>query len=185
SGKIGERHTVKAALVAAGGPLFSVADTTTVWVSAEIHGRDWRALDFVQQDSELKVRVYALEGTPLTAKVQWVGPQVGDVTRSVPLVAELTNDDGKLKPGMFAWVLVPLDKPHDGLVVPAGAIMRHENQPFVFVPEDEHKFRRVDVELGLEMNDRIEILSGLKAGDTIVDRGTFYLKSELLLEREE
>src|SRR5205823_7834918 len=45
TGKIEERHTVKAALVAAGGPLFTVADTTTVWVSAEIHERDWRALD--------------------------------------------------------------------------------------------------------------------------------------------
>jgi cobalt-zinc-cadmium efflux system membrane fusion protein len=133
----------------------------------------------------LKVRVYALEGPPLIAKVQWVGAQLGDVTRSVPLVAELTNDDGKLKPGMFVWALIPLDKPREGLVVPAGAIMRHENQPFVFVPEGERKFRRVDVELGLETNDRIEIVAGLNAGDAIVDRGAFYLKSELLLEREE
>jgi len=185
AGRIEERHTVKAALVAAGGPLFTVADTTTVWVSAEIHERDWRALDFVHEGSELKVRVYALEGPPLTAKFQWVGPQVGDVTRSVPLVAELRNDDGKLKPNMFAWMFVPLDNPHEGLVVPPGAIMRHENQPFVFVPEGERKFRRVDVELGLETNDRVEILSGLQAGDAVVDRGTFYLKSELLLEREE
>jgi membrane fusion protein, heavy metal efflux system len=185
AGRIEERHTVKAALVAAGGPLFTVADTTTVWVSAEIHERDWRALDFVHEGSELKVYVYALQGAPLTARFQWIGPQVGDVTRSVPLVAELPNDDGKLKPNMFAWMLVPLDKPHDGLVVPAGAIMRHENQPFVFVPDGERTFRRVDVELGLETNDRIEILSGLKAGDKVVDQGAFYLKSELLLEREE
>jgi membrane fusion protein, heavy metal efflux system len=185
AGRIEKRDTVKAALVAAGGPLFTIADTSEVWVSAEIHERDWQALDFVQQGSDLMVRVYALGGAPLTAKVQWVGPQVEDVTRSVPLVAELTNDDGKLRPGMFAWVLVPLDKPHEALVVPRGAIMRHENQPFVFVPDGERRFRRVNVELGLEENDRIEIVSGLHAGDTIVDRGTFYLKSELLLEREE
>lgn len=185
AGRIEERNTVKAALVAQGGPLFTLADTSEVWVSAEIHERDWRALDFVQQGSELKVRVYALEGAPLTAKVQWVGPQVGDQTRSVPLVAELSNEEGKLKPGMFAWVLVPLDKPHEGLVVPRGAIMRHENQPFVFVPDGERRFRRVDVEVGLEANNRIEIISGLSAGDEIVDRGTFFLKSELLLEREE
>jgi membrane fusion protein, heavy metal efflux system len=185
AGRIEERNTVKAALVAAGGPLFIIADTSEVWVSAEIHERDWRALDFVKQGDELKVRVFALENAMLTAKVQWVGPQLGDITRSVPLVAELSNDDGKLKPNMFVWVLVPLDKPHDGLVVPAGAIMRHENQPFVFVPDGERRFRRVDVELGLETNDRIEIVSGLKLGDTVVDRGAFYLKSELLLEREE
>jgi cobalt-zinc-cadmium efflux system membrane fusion protein len=63
--------------------------------------------------------------------------------------------------------------------------MRHENQPFVFVPDGERKFRRVDVELGLETHETIEVASGLAAGDTVVDRGAFFLKSELLLEREE
>jgi multidrug efflux pump subunit AcrA (membrane-fusion protein) len=86
---------------------------------------------------------------------------------------------------MFAWALIPVDQPHESLVVPKGAITRHENQPFVFVPDGERRFRRVDVEVGLEMNERIEIVSGLAAGDTVVDGGAFFLKSELLLEREE
>jgi len=63
--------------------------------------------------------------------------------------------------------------------------MRHENQPFVFVPDGERRFRRVDVRLGIETSNQIEILAGLAAGDTVVDQGAFYLKSELLLEREE
>ena len=107
------------------------------------------------------------------------------IRRSVALTAELSNADGRLKPGMFVWAIIPLEKSRDALVVPRGAITRHENQPFVFVPDSERKFRRVDVELGLETNDQIEITSGLAAGDTVVDRGAFYLKSELLLEREE
>lgn len=185
AGGVQNRHAVKAALVSAGGPLFTIADTSEVWVSAAIHERDWPALDFVHKGGELKVRVYALEGGPLTAKIRWIGPQLSDVTRSVPLVAELPNSDGRLKPGMFCWAIIPLDKPHDALVVPAGAIMWHENQPFVFAPEGERTFRRVDVELGLETNDQIEIVSGLKEGEAVVDRGAFYLKSELLLEREE
>jgi hypothetical protein len=43
----------------------------------------------------------------------------------------------------------------------------------------------VDVKVGLETNEQIEIVSGLSAGDSVVDRGAFFLKSELLLEREE
>jgi RND family efflux transporter MFP subunit len=186
SGRIEERLAVKAARVAVGGTLFTVADTSARWVSAEIHERDWRALDFVQQGAQLQVNVPALaERSSLTAKVLFVGAQVSPDTRSVPLVAELPNADGRLKPGMFVWVQVPLDPPHDALVVPAGAINWHENQPFVFVAAGERKFRRVDVQLGLETNDRVEVVSGLQAGDTIVVRGAFYLKSELLLEREE
>jgi cobalt-zinc-cadmium efflux system membrane fusion protein len=184
-GRIVERHTVKAALVQADTPLFTVADTSTMWISAAIHERDWRALDYIHRGEDLQVRVVALGDAQQTAKVQWIGAQLGDLTRSAPLVAELQNPDGRLKPGMFVWALIPLDQPHSSLVVPAGAIMRHENQPFVFVPEGERKYRRVDVETGIETNDQIEIVAGLKEGEEVVDQGAFHLKSELLLEREE
>ncbi len=185
NGRVVERQAVQNARVDAGGPLFVVADTSVMWVSAEIHERELRALDFVKQGDRLDVRVPPLANEILHAKVRWVGAQIEPVKRSVPLVAELPNGDDRLRPGMFVWALIPLDKPRDALVVPAGAIMRHENQPFVFVPAGERKFRRVDVQIGLETNDQIEITSGLAAGDTVVDRGAFYLKSELLLEREE
>ena len=63
--------------------------------------------------------------------------------------------------------------------------MRHEGQTFVFIPEGSNSFRRANVETGLESSTGIEIISGLKPGDRIVDQGAFVLKSELLLEREE
>jgi cobalt-zinc-cadmium efflux system membrane fusion protein len=185
AGRVEERQAVMAARVPAGGPLFTVADTSTVWVSAEIHERDWAALGLVHQGDSLDVRVPALSGTPIRGKVLYVGGQVAADTRSVPLVAEITNIDDRLKPGMFVWAHIPIEKPHEGLVVPAGAIMRHENQPFVFVPGGDGKFRRVDVSLGLETSDTAEITAGLAAGDRVVDRGAFFLKSELLLDREE
>ncbi|HZN33655.1 MAG TPA: efflux RND transporter periplasmic adaptor subunit, partial [Pirellulaceae bacterium] len=127
----------------------------------------------------------AFDDAQLTAKVRFVGNQVSPETRSVPLVADLPNTDGRLKPGLFVWALAPLGNTRPALVVPAGAILRHENQPFVFVPAGERTYRRVDVEVGLDAGDRVEILSGLKAGDSVIDRGAFFLKSELLLEREE
>jgi multidrug efflux pump subunit AcrA (membrane-fusion protein) len=156
-----------------------------MWVRAEIHERDWRSLDFLKQGESLDLRLPALKNEVLTAKIRWVGAQVEAAKRAVPLTAELPNADDRLKPGMFVWALIPLDKPHESLVVPKGAIIQHENQPFVFVPDGERRFRRVDVERGLEINERIEIVSGLSAGDMVVDRGAFFLKSELLLEREE
>jgi membrane fusion protein, heavy metal efflux system len=186
AGRVEERHAVKAARVAAGGPLFLVADTALMWVAAEIHERDWRALDVVHPGLELPIRIPALgEEQVLSAKVLFVGGQLDADTRSVPLIAELPNTTGRLKPGMFVWTSIPLDLPHDALVIPSGAIMRHENQSFVFVPAGERAFRRVAVQLGIETNARSEILSGLQAGDTVVHRGAFFLKSELLLEREE
>jgi membrane fusion protein, heavy metal efflux system len=184
-GRVVERQAVQNARVDAAAPLFVVANTSMMWARAEIHERDWRALDFLKAGENLDLRVPALKNEVLTTKIRWVGAQVEALKRAVPLTAGLPNSDNRLKPGMFAWALIPLDKPHEALVVPAGAIMRHENQAFVFVPDGERRFRRVDVEVGLEQNERIEIVSGLSAGDSVVDRGAFFLKSELLLEREE
>lgn len=184
AGRVEERNAVAAARVAAGASLFTLADTSSLWVSAEIHERDWAALDVVQ-GSDIQVSIPALNDAEVTANVRFVGSQVSPETRSVPLVAELPNRDGRLKPGLFVWALAPLARPRPALVVSAGAIMRHENQPFVFVPADDRTYRRVDVTLGFDAGDRVEVLSGLKAGDIVVDQGAFFLKSELLLEREE
>jgi RND family efflux transporter MFP subunit len=184
AGRVEEHSAVTALRVAAGAPLFMLADTSVMWVSAEIHERDWSALE-VAPRGDIRVQIPALKNAEFTATVRFVGSQVAAETRSVPLVAELPNGDGRLKPGLFAWALAPLELPRQALIVPQGAIMRHENQPFVFVPAGERTFRRVDVALGIESRGRVEITAGLNAGDTVVDRGAIFLKSELLLEREE
>jgi RND family efflux transporter MFP subunit len=184
AGRVEERSAVTALRVSAGAPLFVLADTSVLWVSVEIHERDWSALE-VAPGGDIRVRIPALDNAEFNASVRFVGSRVAEDTRSVPLVAELPNPDGRLKPGLFAWALAPLESPRQAVVVPQSAIMRHENQPFVFVPGGERTFRRVDVAVGVESNGRVEITGGLKPGDTVVDRGAFFLKSELLLEREE
>ena len=126
--------------MAAGAPLFVLADTTALWVSAEIHERDWTALDVAPGSRDCDPRSGSGRPRNWRPKCRHVGGQVSAETRSVPLVAELPNPDGRLKPGLFAWALVPLDKPREALVVPASAIVRNENQPFVFVPAGERTF---------------------------------------------
>jgi cobalt-zinc-cadmium efflux system membrane fusion protein len=62
--------------------------------------------------------------------------------------------------------------------------MRHENSSFVFVADSAGSFHRVDVSIGIETPEWVEVSSGLKEGQKVVDQGAFALKSELLLERE-
>jgi cobalt-zinc-cadmium efflux system membrane fusion protein len=86
---------------------------------------------------------------------------------------------------MFAWVELPVGTPHEALAVPAGAVTRHEQRSFVFVEDGPGTYRRIDVAVGKETPDWIEITHGLAAGAKVVDRGAFVLKSELLLAPEE
>ena len=103
----------------------------------------------------------------------------------MPLVAELKNDDAHYKPGMFVWVDLPQGELREALAVPAAAIVRHEGKAFVFVSETAGRFRRVDVETGITSGDFVEVKKGLQAGQQVVSRGAFLLKSELLLEDED
>lgn len=175
----------------AGDRLFVVADTTVLWVRAQIHERQWTAVE-VGEGQAVRVVVPGADTHEATAVVNHVGATVEAESRSVPLVAELTNVDAHFKPGMFVWVDLPQGKPRDVLAVPAAAVMRHEGKAFVFVPVGEAvltptgdaRFRRVDVTTGISDGEAVEVTGGLRAGDQVVARGAFVLKSELLLEQE-
>ena len=169
--------------VQGGDPMFVVADTSLLWVRAQIHEREWTAVDVVQ-GQQVKVNVPGAEGHELVARVHHVGAIVEADSRSVPLVAELENNDAHLKPGMFVWVDLPQGSVRDALAVPAAAIMRHDGEAFVFEPLTEGRYRRVAVTTGIDNDGLVEILSGLQEGEPVVVAGAFVLKSELLLERD-
>ena len=169
--------------VQAGEKLFVVADTSKLWVRAQINERQWTQVELAE-GQEVHVNVPGTVEHETTARINHVAATVEEETRSVPLVAELENDDAHFKPGMFVWVDLPQGGSREALAVPADAVMRHEGRAFVFVPEGDGRFRRVDVETGLESDGFVEITSGLDAGREVVARGGFLLKSELLLEDE-
>ena len=90
-----------------------------------------------------------------------------------------------MRPGLFVRVSVPVGVRTDVLTVPTQAVLQHDGKSFVFVAQNENQFRRVDVQTGDYGEERIEIVTGLKAGEQVVTSGAFILKSELLLEGED
>jgi membrane fusion protein, heavy metal efflux system len=166
-----------------GDRLFVVADTSVLWVRAQIHERQWTAVE-VSDGQVVRVVVPGADVHEATAVVNHVGATVEAESRSVPLVAELKNTDAHYKPGMFVWVDLPQGDLRQALAVPVSAVMRHDGKSFVFVPEGAERFRRVDVTTGIESGDSLEVTSGLAAGQQVVSRGAFVLKSELLLDKE-
>jgi cobalt-zinc-cadmium efflux system membrane fusion protein len=167
--------------VQAGDRLFVVADNTTLWVRAQIHERQWTTVE-VAEGQEVQVNVPGAADHDTTARINHVGATVEADSRSVPLVAELKNDDAHYKPGMFVWVDLPQGQMRSALAVPEAAVMRHDNIAFVFVPEGDDRYRRVDIEPGIAGGGFVEVKKGLEAGQRVVSRGAFLLKSELLLE---
>lgn len=167
-----------------GEDILLIADTSRLWVQADIRDHDWTALTLTK-GQQIQVQSPALPGRTLDATIAFIGRTVNAETRAAPLVADINNEDLLLKPGMFVRVLLPDGPPIQVLAVPESAIVRHEGRVFVFVVEGNDKFVPRDVAIGPTIDSWVEIHSGLTEGDRIAVAGTFVLKSELLLEAVE
>jgi len=167
-----------------GEALFVLADTSRLWVAADLRERDWSAVR-LHEGNPLSVETPAIAGKILPAKIHYVGREVSAETNSVPLIGAIDNTDGLLRPGLFVRVTIPVDASRTVIAVPESAVTRHDGSAFVFVSQGDREFREVPVKPGLQDRDWIEITEGLQAGDAVVTAGTFFLKSELLLEADE
>jgi RND family efflux transporter MFP subunit len=183
-GTIESRNFSSRERLARGDGLFILANTTQLWVSADIREQEWAALR-LKEGQELAITMPSLSGRRLVSHIDHIGREVNPETNAVPVVAVIRNDEGLLRPGQFAWVELPLEEPHSGLAVPESAVVEHGGQSFVFVSDGRDRFRKVDVVTGIREGDLVEIRGGLEEGDSVVIHGAFALKSELLLEREE
>ena len=177
AGVVVDRKVAKGQVVQPADDLFTVADLSRVWVVAQVPEAESSA---VRVGQTVEVEVPALgAGTagPLTGKLIFVGDIVNPETRTVTVRTELENPRRELKPAMLATMLIQ-SRPHDRLVVPAAAVVREDNEDFVFVAAGENRFRLTPVRLGPEQQGRRVVESGLQAGDRLVVEGAFHLNNE-------
>ena len=110
-----------------------------------------------------------------TAKIYAIEPEIEVATRTLKLRAVAQNPEGKLIPGTFANVTLPLEKLTDALLVPTEALIPIQNGKKIFVVENGNA-KEIIVETGARTDKDILITSGLKAGDTILTSGVMTLK---------
>jgi RND family efflux transporter MFP subunit len=182
-GSVESREFANNERVMRGDPLLVLANTDSLSVEASIRDSDWSAVGLAS-GAEVLVMVPALGDRQLSAQVRYFGREVQSDTNAIPLVAQIDNSDGLLRPGMFVRVAIPVGPPRQALSIKPESILLHENQEFVFLDLSEGVFRKVNVTTGQAADDWIEITAGLAPGQRVVTNGTFLLKSELLLQGE-
>jgi membrane fusion protein (multidrug efflux system) len=122
---------------------------------------------------------FTVEGSDekFTAKVYAIEPEVAITTRTLQVRAITENSKGKLLPGTFANVLLPLSVIKDAIVVPTEAIVPVQNGKKVYISKN-GMAKEVMVETANRTDASILVLSGLKAGDTLLTSGVMSLKDE-------
>jgi RND family efflux transporter MFP subunit len=128
----------------------------------------------VQPGDPVEVRVESLGGKTFTGSITRFTRDVDDNTRKMTTEIEVPNPDLTLVPGMYATVVLKVEKHPNALVVPIEAVAGGAT-PTVFVVNQDHQIEGRAVTLGLEMPDKYEVLSGLHEGDLVVigDRSGF------------
>ncbi|MGE4055262.1 MAG: efflux RND transporter periplasmic adaptor subunit, partial [Vicinamibacterales bacterium] len=118
-----------------------------------------------------------------TGEVTYVSDVIEPATRTARVRCVVSNSDGALKLDMFTTVTIPTAVERDAIVVPADAVQQIDGLSVVFVQTAATTFERRDVELGMTVGDRVEIVAGLEPAEQVVSAGSFYLKTALLRER--
>ena len=183
SGTVIERAALLGQLAEPAQPLFKIADLSNVWLSVHAFERDAVRL---QTGKPAKVTLPALPGKTFQAKVTLIGKQVDPSSRTIPVRIAIANGNGVLRPGMSATAWVPLGESSQQVItVPAASVQRIENQWYVFIPKSQDTFELRQVGRGRDLEGEIEIVSGLKPGETVVVDGAFLLKAEAEKSRGE
>ena len=158
--------------------LYEIADFSTVWVNAEIYEYE---LPYVKVGQSAQMTLSYFPGSTYTGNIVYIYPTVDPMTRTVKVRLEFPNPDFKLKPDMFADVQLNIGYGTQ-TVVPQEAVLDSGSEQIVFVATGDGYFEPRKVQLGPRLEDRVVVLAGLKAGETIVTSGNFLIDSESRLK---
>jgi cobalt-zinc-cadmium efflux system membrane fusion protein len=174
SGTVIEKHITLGESLKDDAEAFVVADLSSVWVDIQVYQKDLPRIRKGQ-----RVVITAGHDIPdATDTISWVGPVVGEATRTAKARVVLANPDGALRPGLFVTARILSDSSTVSLLVPKTALQTVEDRTVVFV-RDEDGFEPRPVKTGRENASQVEIVSGLHPGQTYVSQGAFTLKAQL------
>lgn len=178
-GTVVVRHAVKGEPVQAVTPIFSVTDTSVMWLWIDVYESDIADVDVGQK---VAFRVSGNDDAAFAGTVNWIGTEVNQQTRTTRVRAALANSKGKLRANQFGRAEIQVGDEHKAVVVPKAAVQRKDGVDVVFLPQEEggvYRPQRV-VTKPTDRGDVLEVAWGLEPGQRVVTRGAFLLKTEIM-----
>jgi HlyD family secretion protein len=151
--------------------LATIVDLSKVFVQVRIPSA---YLAQVKPGAKVDVRVASFVDKAFHGTVARIGPQADPATGDVDALAEVANEDGLLRPGLACRGRVWLPEIANALVIPVAAVADRSGTPVVSVVRDGKSFE-VEVKLGAQTQQQVQVLEGLVPGDTVVTEGGYGL----------
>lgn len=160
--------------ISEGAALYEIADLSRLWVDLHVFGRD---AEHLAPGSPVTIRRLG-DGTMAETKIDRILPGTATASQSTVARATLDNSDGQWRPGSAVRAMVTVSLDEVGLMVPLTALQEDEGKDVVYVREgDVYSARKVA--LGRRDARKVEVLSGLKAGELVVVEQSYTVKADI------
>ena len=175
-GVVIEKPVVAGTRIAAGDPLYKIADLSTVWLIAEVAEGD---LGFIRPGEKSRATAVSFPGRTFDGVVDFIYPTVARDTRTARVRIVVPNRDLALRGDMYASV--EIDAPAGDaatLVVPDSAVLDSGARQVVLIERGEGRFAPRAVKIGARGDGYVQILEGLQEGERVVVGANFLIDAE-------
>jgi membrane fusion protein, heavy metal efflux system len=173
SGVVTRRAALPGSRVDAGTSLFTVVDPSVVWLTVNVPAS---AASGVSRNS---MATFTTEGSATTypaRRIVSVGSVIDPVSRTLPLIYEVSNPTGAIKVGANARALVRTAGRMDGVVVPTSAILDDNGRAIVFVQVEGERFERREVTVGGREGELTLVRTGVQPGERVVSGAPYQVR---------
>ena len=157
--------------------LFTVVDLSTVWIVANLYEKDFAR---VRVGDHATVVTPAYPDRQIQGRVSYIDPQVSPESRTTKVRVEVSNPHYDLRLGMLAEAQIQASTSTSVAFIPRIAVQNVADRSFVYVakPGAPGQFMEREVLVGQPSGERIQVVSGLVAGDKVVTEGSFFMRAE-------
>ncbi|TVQ73262.1 MAG: efflux RND transporter periplasmic adaptor subunit [Oceanospirillales bacterium] len=173
AGEVGLRYVSPGDFISAGQDLVEVVDTHEMKIDFTLPERN---ISQIQVGQVIEVLVDALPGQTFQGEIYAISPSSRSGSHNLSIRARIPNEDGQLRPGLFARITIITGQDPEALMVPEAAIIPQNNEFFIMRLNAENQVGLVPVTLGSRRVGEVQILSGLEVGDVIVTAGHIKLR---------
>ena len=173
SGIIVSKQALPGMFIDPGTELYVVSDVSNLWVLADIYEVD---VPWVHAGATASLRIQGLEPEMREAKVAFLPPTIEETTRTLRVRFDVSNKDGRVRPGGFATVEMSIDQ-GTALAIPESAVILAGDRAIAFVVHGSHIEPRA-VQLGPVIEGYYRVTSGVTAGEQVATGAQFIIDSE-------
>jgi len=157
--------------------LFTVVDLSTVWIVANLYEKDFAR---VRVGDPATVVTPAYPDRQIQGRVSYIDPQVSPESRTTKVRVEVSNPHYDLRLGMLAEAQIQASTSTSVAFIPRIAVQNVADRSFVYVakPGAPGQFMEREVLVGQPSGERIQVVSGVVAGDKVVTEGSFFMRAE-------